>query len=172
VGAQKARLAQITAEWNRQHEAQVKRVENALAALHQARAHEIRIQRMKRAEVERIKRLPAQAVMDMSDEDLKRALDVEGIRKARTNFDVKCRVPAAPMTIHPAISIMQQLDAPTLLPSLTPELKHQLQQFLGAVKLDVSRTGHDRMLNDHRTAQDDRHGVLTILMSHAIIVCM
>jgi hypothetical protein len=143
VGAQKARLAQITAEWNRQHEAQVKRAENAIVEFRQARADEIQLQRMKRAEVERIKRLPAQAVMAMSDEDLKRALDVAGIRTARTNFDVKCRVPAAPMTIHPATAIMQQLNEPALLPSLTPELKQQLQQFLGAVQLDVCRMTHD-----------------------------
>jgi hypothetical protein len=46
-------------------------------------------------------------------------------------------------SIHPAITFIQQLDEPTLLSSLTSELKQQLQQFIGAVKLDVSRMTRD-----------------------------
>jgi hypothetical protein len=68
---------------------------------------------------------------------------VESLNAARSKFAAKCRMPTTPVTIHPAITILQQLNAPTLLPTLTPELKGQLQTFLGAVKLNVSHVTHD-----------------------------
>jgi hypothetical protein len=150
-GIQKARMLQVVTEWNRQHEAQVKKAQNAFAVLEQTRAHEIQQQQSKRAEAERIKHLPIQAILAMPIADIQRAFDVSDVKTARGNFEAKCRIPAAPRTIHPAVTFMNQLDAPllqqqlnapTILSSLTPELKQQLQKFLGAVKLDVSCMTH------------------------------
>jgi hypothetical protein len=142
-GAQKARLLHVVTEWNSQHEARVERLGYEASVLQQVRARQIQRQRTRRAEAERIKRLPAQDVMAMSDRDIQHAFDVEGVQTTRANFEHQCQIRIAPLTIHPAITFMQQLNEPVLLSSLTPELKQQLQQFLGAVKLNVSRTTYD-----------------------------
>jgi hypothetical protein len=169
-GDQVARLLQLATEWKSQNEAQVKGAEHAAVEFRQERADKTMWLQAKRAEAERIKRLPAQAVLAMSDDEIGHAFNEFAVHVTSSYFEDRWGIPVTD-GIHPAITFMQQLDVPTLLPSLTLELKHQLQQFLGAVKLDVSRMTHDLMLNDHCTAQDDRHGLLTMLLCHAIVVC-
>jgi hypothetical protein len=136
------RLLQIVTEWKSQNEAQVKEAERTIVQFRQERADEILRQQAKRAEAERIKRLSAKDMLAMSDDEIRRAFHVSSVYRASSHFEDRWGIHVTD-GIHPAISIMQQLDAPTLLPSLTPELKHQLQQFLGAVKLDVSCMTHD-----------------------------
>jgi hypothetical protein len=148
-GDEVARLLRLATEWKSEHEARMRKAENAIVEFQQERADEILQQQTKRAEAERIKHLPIQAILAMPIADIQRAFDVSDVKTARGNFEAKCRIPAAPRTIHPAVTFMkqlqqqQQLNASTILWSLTPELKQQLQKFLRAVKLNVTRTTYD-----------------------------
>jgi predicted trehalose synthase len=147
AGAQLNVLSRHVAEWRSQHQARESQVSDAAYTLKYTRGREIEKLRTKKAEAERIKRLPAKDVMAMSEGDIQRTFNAQNVKTDQINYELKWKSAQnhpAPFLIHPLImSFLQQLAAPTILPSLTPELKHYLQTCLGAVKLDVSRSTHD-----------------------------